>query len=108
MQIKICRFCQNCHERFEVEIKFDDKTEWHLAELIESNFDDIFPEENIKNFFKHRHIDGTNCIQCISVYSYYYMLQILWNYKICKYDPNEYNAYFGIQKIFVTINASKK
>lgn len=95
MVVNISRFCQDCPERFEVKIKFDDKTEWHLAELIGRHFEDIFPEENIKKFFKSTGIDGVNRTHCITAHSYYYMLQALWIDKICKYDPNEHDEYFG-------------
>jgi hypothetical protein len=93
MLVKICR-CQDYPEHFEVKIEFVDKTEWHLSELIGRHFEDIFPEENIKRLFDSYNNDTTR-ICSFSAKSYYYMLQILWAYKICKYDPNTHDAYFG-------------
>ena len=94
MLVKICRFCQDCPEHYEVKIEFVDKTEWHLSELIGRHFEDIFPEENIKLFFEICNDDADH-VYSFSAHSYYYMLQTLWHNKICKYDPNEHDEYFG-------------
>ena len=94
MEVRIYRYYVRKAEKFKVEINFDDSSEWHLGELIARLRNDIFPEENIKAFFDECN-DECEHIFSFSAKSYYWMLRTLWGEKICKFDPNEYDNYFG-------------